>query len=192
MVTRVSGSEITISHNSQTTTANSTTILTQGLSHPSATGNNIVMHSDGSTRQPGVVFVHGQGMIPSYSNGVTARWTPVINHGNAYNSTNGRFTAPVPGVYMFGIAGIGNTGISSILRWYPFINGVQYEPISGSPVQYRQELETGGYNENAHFNLPIPLAQNDYVHWTANDATTAYGFNDVDNPYHQYYVFLIK
>ena len=191
MVTRVSGSQITISHNSQTTTANSTTILTQGLSHPSATSNNIVMHSDGSTRQPGKVFVHAMGMIPAYTNGVTARWTPVINHGNCYNSTNGRFTAPIDGIYMFGIQSIAALA-SQVLRWYPLKNGAAYTGIASATLQFRQETETSFYQQNSTYTLPIPLAENDYVHWTANDGSSVYGFNDPDNVYHQYFVHLIK
>lgn len=165
----------------------------QPLDISSSAGNgSIKINANGYVTQPNTIFVHGQGMIPAYSNGVTARWTAVINDGNCYDSSNGRFTAPVAGTYMFMLQGIASVA-TSILRWYPFKNGVHYEGISGGGgLQFRQETTSGDYQQNSAYNIPIPLAENDYVYFTANDGVSVYGFNDPDNLYHGYYVYLIK
>lgn len=173
------------------------TVVGSGANYPlnidaNATTESLKMDANGYITEPNRIFVHGVGMIPSYTNGVTARWTPVINDGNCYDSSNGRFTAPVAGTYMFGLQGIASTA-ASILRWYPFKNGVHYEGIAGSGgLQFRQETETSFYQQNSSHVLPIELAVNDYVYWTANGGTSVYGFADADNVYHGFWVMLVK
>jgi len=172
------------------------TLVGSGANYPlnidaNATNESLKIDSNGYLTQPNTIFVHGQGMIPSYSDGVTCRWSVVINDGNCYDSSNGRFTAPVAGTYMFGIQSIASTA-TSILRWYPFKNGAAYTGIATATLQFRQETTSGDYQQNGTYNLAIPLAENDYVHFTANGGSSVYGFNDPDNVYHNYYVQLIK
>ena len=120
MVTRVSGSQITIAHDSQTTTANSTTILTQGLSHPSATGNNIIFHSSGRITAPNRVMFYVR--KASGSGDVTGTYTAqfdtkIFDIGNGYDTSTGVYTAPVTGNYYFSICAFNDSGAVGRIDW---------------------------------------------------------------------------
>jgi hypothetical protein len=80
------------------------------------------------------------------------------NTGGHYNTSNGRFTAPVAGRYLFttNFYGYGNVRFSITLT----VNGSQYGPADVSPLAYHEntvgEMTTG-------FTLVFELAAGDYV-----------------------------
>jgi len=97
---------------------------------------------------------------------------------NSYNTSNGRFTAPVDGTYYFCISGIGyNTGGTS--RMYPRKNGATWNDF------HLRHINTGNYadGERSWFE---DLNAGDYVDIIVNDATE-YGTSS----YLSWYGFLL-
>ena len=176
MVTRVSGSQITISHNSQTTTANSTTILTQGLSHPSATGNNIIFDSSGRVNVPSQPYAYGDVGINN-SAGVR-NLTVTASQGFTFNASTDRLTALIAGTYMMHCHQLVDTNANG---WYlqVRVNGslIKYGYVTGSQVTKDCEISCV-YN----------LAVNDYIDfYVSASATTTWG-----HPHSNFFVFKIN
>ena len=117
----------------------------------------------------------------NYTSAVTIVWNNVIyNQGSHYDSSNGRFTAPVDGIYQFNVMGsvTANPANSGIHRAY--INGnaqADMFPIctvSASHISYSSSFV---------FNL----SANDYVYITAASAQW-YGTGNVHNHFSGYLI----
>lgn len=93
-----------------------------------------------------------------------------VNNGNHYNTSNGRFTAPVAGSYMFMWSNIGNTQ-NTVYRYSLKKNGVQVDDV-------HLRLDTGNtaYKPNGDRNYILNLAAGDYVniYYYSDNATASY------------------
>ena len=82
-----------------------------------------------------------------------------VNNGSHYDTSNGRFTAPVTGTYFLYFGGIKNN-TSGVVRLKLLKNGSGNYMNSDREVRY----DTGGnYGENASMNVITSLTANDYV-----------------------------
>tara|TARA_A100001234_G_scaffold122770_1_gene107642 strand:+ start:4368 stop:4883 length:516 start_codon:yes stop_codon:yes gene_type:complete len=81
------------------------------------------------------------------------------NVGSHYDSTTGRFTVPVTGVYNFGFASIGNS-TGTVYRFRPYKNG-------SSLHNYELRIDTTAsgseYGTNGEFSFTELLTAGDYV-----------------------------
>ena len=104
------------------------------------------------------------------STNVIAFNVATTNNGNHYNTSNGRFTAPVDGMYQFWWGAI-KQNTSSVVRIHMRKNG------SGSNMNDGRQLRldsVGQYGDNGAITLIAQLSKNDYVQVVVT-AGTAYG-----------------
>ena len=109
-------------------------------------------------------------MTTSYAE-TTAFSNAFVNVGSHYNTGTGRFTAPIAGVYNFGVASLGNaTATTYRLRLYK--NG-----SSLNKAELRIQTEGGAYGTNGEFCVVTSLSASDYVSIfvMSDDGTDAYG-----------------
>jgi hypothetical protein len=92
--------------------------------------------------------------------GVYVFGTVDLNVGGSYNSTNGRFTAPVAGTYYIYACALSraSTGLNSHLR------------INGSPFIYSEDSRSGSYGD-VHPRICVNLNAGDYVEFYVANAT---------------------
>ena len=169
MVTRVSGSQITIAHNSQTTTANSTTILTQGLSHPSATGNNIIFDSSGRVFYPSRCYFSAvkttQQSLPATTWTLANLESTDFNVGSHFDTSTDRFTAPADGYYSFHYTAYFLTSVTGYLYTALRRNG---SLLYGTGLQTNSHMNDNTLS-HSHF---LKLSTNDYVEMWIYHGTT--------------------
>lgn len=113
--------------------------------------------------QPSFFVGKGNDSNPGNSNPLIFNATPRFNVGNCYNTSNGRFTAPVAGKYSFHFSGITHSVTNYLYVWFA-INGTQ---ISHTSIHKPQS--TGEYDFMAMTHI-LDLAAGDYV-------TVVNGFN---------------
>ena len=80
-----------------------------------------------------------------------------INRGSCYNSSTGRFTAPIAGIYQFGVASIGGNA-NDVFRFDLYKNG--------SETEYSLRIDQNDaseYGTNASMEVYLELAAGDYV-----------------------------
>ncbi len=107
--------------------------------------------------------------------------TTVVNSGS-YNTSNGRFTAPVAGTYLFFHSNIAGT-TNEVYRYFLYKNGSLF-----NPSQFRVDTGASGgeYGTNGSKVTMMTLAKDDYVqvYWYSDGATNSYpGTNDTSNEY---------
>ena len=115
-----------------------------------------------------------------------------LDLGNNFNTSNGRFTAPVAGTYYFSHAGLGASGTSAATHssgysWHvEFLlngsrNGFQFYWYQGNP-------SAGGNQQgyiNSYMDMVITLNANDYITVQLPDGTDSY-YSDTSTYYDTY------
>ena len=88
----------------------------------------------------------------------------LFNGLNCYNTTNGKFTAPLDGIYCFiGNCTIRSSGGAGNSTWTFHINDENWNPTSTSrPIAY-QSIDTGTNHQNVSGSLILSLNKNDTV-----------------------------
>ena len=137
-------------------------------------GNRLLISTAGVVTMPSQPAFRASRTAGNYTSADTIVWNNVIyNQGSHYDSSNGRFTAPVAGIYQFNVMGsiTANPANSGIHR--AWINGsaqADMFPIATSSASHIS------YSSSFVFNL----SANDYVYITAASATW-YGTGNVHN-----------
>jgi len=137
--------------------------------------NSLVLQPNNATNginisNSGHVTMSNQPKFHAFGGSSTAQGSDVIyastyvNDGGHYNTSNGRFTAPVAGVYLFFWSAIGNT-TNDVYRWYLRVNGSAAISGTGNDVHLRQDNTATGseYASNGSRVQMLDLAVNDYV-----------------------------
>ncbi len=137
--------------------------------------NSLVLQPNNATNginisNSGHVTMSNQPKFHAFGGSSTAQNSDVIyastyvNDGGHYNTSNGRFTAPVAGVYLFFWSAIGNT-TNDVYRWYLRVNGSAAISGTGNDVHLRQDTGATGseYASNGSRVQMLDLAVNDYV-----------------------------
>lgn len=141
--------------------------------------------SSGRITQPSqpCFHVYGPSSAPSHNTVINFQNT-YVNVGSHYSTSNGRFTAPVAGSYMFIWSGIGSTA-NTVYRYYLSKNG-SIANIGSGDVHYRQDGSTNStaYTGGGTRSQIVYLNANDYVQilYRVDDTTsTAYYTSDYLN-----------
>ena len=134
---------------------------------------NVHMSIDGLGRvttpnQP--MFDAARPAASSASSNLTGWQATYVNIGNHFNASNGRFTAPVAGTYLFYGTGIKNGSSTTTMRYYlvknsasGYIHGSRHLRLDGGNVNT--------YGDNAVMTWMVTLAANDWVQAKINGGT---------------------
>lgn len=140
----------------------------------------LIINSGGQITKPYQASFHAYGVANTANNIDMVFPTLVFNVGNHYNTSTGRFTAPIAGTYMFGwttIAGNSDT----VRRYYFRVNGSNI-----GDLHLRMDMLSSGseYATNAMFTIPWQLNAGDYVniYYTSDNSTAQYGTSANDYP----------
>ena len=106
----------------------------------------------------------------------------LINNENMYNTSTGRATAPIPGIYMFSLVGIKGTDTSGVGRGQFRVNGADN---NGSGAYYPQARGESGLQYTQMVSVfYVNLSAGDYVSIDNNDDAGMWANSDGQNaPY---------
>ena len=96
-----------------------------------------------------------------------------VNRANCYNTSNGRFTAPVTGLYFFYYGGLKNNN-SNVLRLKLRKGNGQY---LNNSREFRLDENGGNYGENASMCIIVSLTANEYVQVYVTEGTVYGQYN---------------
>lgn len=148
--------------------------------------------------QSGVVIKPNQPAFQAYgvgsgtfaSNSVHIYPSTRFNIGNHYNTSNGRFTAPVAGIYLFGWTQIGGS-VNETWRYRIRKNGVNVGDVH---LRLDTTATGGEYGTNGVYTFPINLAALEYVEifFQSDSGNAQYpGANDNTNDYPLFWGYLL-
>ena len=106
------------------------------------------------------------------------------NDGSHYNTSNGRFTAPVAGRYMFNFSVQTHDSGGVVQAWVAIRK-------NGSIIQYNLQHKTGGYHTRFDMTYSIKLAANDYIEAYVGESGTSSGWQGSSAEYNNFSGFLI-
>lgn len=126
----------------------------------------------------------------TFTNGVDIIWSATaLNRGSVYNTSNGRFTAPVAGLYQFfASVRIENTGGTVTYHRISFKHNGSYVQSSRSQLSHRTAT---GYYSHAANDQAIYLNVNDYVNVTFEAGGGSSSFSTAAAGEHVFYGYLI-
>ena len=106
----------------------------------------------------------------------------LLNNENMYNTSTGRATAPIPGIYMFSLVGIKGTNTSGVGRAQFRVNGADN---NGSGAYYPQARGESGLQYTQMVSVfYVNLSAGDYVSIDNNDDAGMWADSDGQNaPY---------
>tara|TARA_B100000575_G_C23069074_1_gene615711 strand:+ start:528 stop:1067 length:540 start_codon:yes stop_codon:yes gene_type:complete len=105
-----------------------------------------------------------------------------INRGNGYNTSNGRFTVPISGIYQVSWNDIGDT-VDTVYRSRLYVNG-NTASISGSAKRFERRMEQSGgqHSPSATQTVYIELTAGQYISiFEKRDSGTNTIYADADN-----------
>ena len=106
------------------------------------------------------------------------------NDGSHYNTSNGRFTAPVAGRYMFNFSVQTHDSGGVVQAWVALRK-------NGSILQYNLQHKTGGYHTRFDMSMSLKLAANDYIEAYVGESGTSSGWQGSAAEYNNFSGFLI-
>lgn len=153
----------------------------QGTGGNGTSGNGSINITATSVNFSGRVTVSNQPRFQAYgasgTSGTSGQdWifpSTYVNTGSHYNTSNGRFTAPVAGTYIFFWSNIGNTQ-NTVYRYRLRKNGVNIDDL-----HLRLENGTTAYKDNGAMKAMIDLAAGDYINifFQSDNGTASYTTN---------------
>ena len=151
---------------------------------PNNTTNGIIVSNSGHVTMPNQPAFHAYGPSGSIADGsVVIPANTYVNTGSHYSTSNGRFTAPIAGVYLFFWSAIGNN-TNDVYRWFLHKNG-SATGIGANDVHLRQDTSATGseYATNGSRVQMVSLSANDYVYiyFDSDGGTAAYYQSDYVN-----------
>jgi len=106
------------------------------------------------------------------------------NDGSHYNTSNGRFTAPVAGRYFFSFSVMTHDSGSAVQAWIALRK-------NGSILQYNWQHKTGQYHTRFDMSMSVKLAANDYIEAYVGESGTSSGWQGSASEYNNFSGFLI-
>ena len=149
----------------------------------SNSGNVVIHTANGGVRKPNnpcFQAVVNSGTHPTSSSYIVYGGTDV-NVGSHYNASNGVFTAPVAGVYLFHISAIAHNNASTVFRYYLRINNSNVGSGNDAHLRLDMSNDDSDYAPNASFTYYRYMNVNDTARvWYYADNNSASSYSNAD------------